>query len=89
MEYTKTINEHIVHVLYPVQNRKNKLFAPAKVVEGGYINPFKEGEKPTLFKKQSECAKHCDAINLHNGWDRPSARLIIAASMGLYKNKEV
>lgn len=88
MEYTKRIGETIVHVLFPIQNKKSKFFAPAKVLENGYINPFKEKTKPIFLTKRSECAKHCDEINLHNGWDKSSARLVIAASMGLYK-KEV
>lgn len=88
MEYTKRIGETIVHVLFPIQNKKSKLFAPAKVLENGYINPFKERTKPIFFTKRSHAQNIVHEINLHNGWDRSSARLVIAALMGLYK-KEV
>jgi len=53
---------HPHYVLYPVS--KNGKWRAAEVVEGGYLDPFKNPTK-TDFEDYKTCKKACD---VHNEW---------------------
>lgn len=79
-EYPKIDGHRKHYVLYPVQKGDN--WRAAEVVDGGYIDPFKDPSKID-FNTKARCKKACDAHNSYHGWDEIDVIEIITKSMSL------